>query len=67
MKKEIHPAVIVAALVLILGGLVAGFMLQGRGSSDKVDIKTLSPEELQDPEPARRGDPGYSERTSGNE
>lgn len=62
MKKEIHPAAIVAVLVLVLGGIIAGFALNGRVSSQKVDIRTLSPEELEDPDPVRRGDPGYTER-----
>ncbi len=64
MKKEIHPGVIAAILVVVIGGVIAGFMFSGRANSQKVDIKSLSKEDLSDPEPARRGDPGYRERTT---
>lgn len=64
MKKEIHPAVIVAAIVLLVGGVIAFFMMSGNAPTEKVDIKTLDPESLKDPEPVKRGQPGYKERTT---
>jgi len=64
MKKEIHPGVIVAVLVLLVGGAIAIFMMSGSTSSEKVDLKSLDPKSLEDPEPIRRGQPGYKERTT---
>lgn len=64
MKKEIHPGVIAAVAVLLIGGLIAFFMSQGSAPSEKVDVKTLDPQSLRDPEPIKRGEPGYKERTT---
>ena len=62
MKKEIHPGVFIAVLVLLIGGAVVAFMMSGAGATDKVDIKTLDPSEFKDEDPPRRGEPGYRER-----
>jgi hypothetical protein len=64
MKKEIHPAVIAAVLVLVVGAAIAFFVLKGSPGTEKVDVKTLSPESLQDEPVPKRGQPGYKERTT---
>ncbi|MBX3115537.1 MAG: hypothetical protein KF836_13305 [Fimbriimonadaceae bacterium] len=64
MKKEIHPGVIAAVLVLLVGGVIAFFVMSGSPSTEKVDLKTLDPKSLEDPEPIKRGQPGYKERTT---
>lgn len=64
MKKEIHPGVIAAVLVLVIGGAIAFFMTRGNPPTEKVDLKTLDPKSLADPEPIKRGQPGYKERTT---
>lgn len=64
MKKEIHPGVLIAVLVLVVGGVVAFFMMQNNTATEKVDIKSLDPKSLEDPEPIKRGQPGYKERTT---
>jgi flagellar basal body-associated protein FliL len=63
MKKEIPPALIVTVLVLVLGGVIAFFVFGGNADSRKVDIKTLDPELLRDPDP--RGDPNMRARPEG--
>lgn len=62
MKKELHPAVIVVALVVIVGAIGAFFMMSGSGNAPKVDLKKLDPALLKDEDPVRRGQPGYTER-----
>lgn len=64
MKKELHPGAIIAALVLVIGAAVGIFMMSGGGSTEKVDVTTLDPKSLEDPEPVKRGQPGYKERTT---
>ncbi|MFM9873001.1 MAG: hypothetical protein ACKVQS_05995 [Fimbriimonadaceae bacterium] len=64
MKKEIPAGVLIAVLVLVVGGVIAFFMMQSGLQSDKVDLKTLDAKSLEDPEPPKRGQPGYKERTT---
>ncbi len=64
MKKEIHPGVFIAVLVLLIGGAVVAFMMSGGASTQKVDVKSLDPAELRDEDPPKRGEPGYRERTT---
>jgi len=64
MKKEIHPGVIVAVIVLILAVVVGIFMTTSNQGTEKVDIKQLDPKSLEDGEPIKRGEPGYKERTT---
>jgi predicted nucleotidyltransferase len=65
MKKEIHPGVFIAVLVLLIGGAIVAFMMSGGGSdTKKVDVKSLDPASLLDEEPPKRGEPGYRERTT---
>lgn len=58
MKKEIPPAAIIAIIALLLVGVVAAILVSQNSAGEKVDIKTLSPEDLRDPDPprGRRGD-----------
>ncbi len=64
MKKELHPGVIVAVVVVVLGIAVAAIMMTGNQGSEKVDLKKMDPASLQDNEPIKRGQPGYKERTT---
>jgi hypothetical protein len=64
MKKEVHPGVIAAILVVVVGGVIAFFMFKGNPPSEKVDVKKLDAKSLRDPEPPKRGQPGYKERTT---
>lgn len=64
MKKELHPGVIIAALVLVIGAAIGIFVMSSGGTTEKVDITTLDPKSLEDPEPPKRGQPGYKERTT---
>ncbi len=63
MKKEIPPALIVVVLVLVVGGVIAFFALSGNADTRKVDVSTIDPELLRDPDP--RGDPNMRARPEG--
>lgn len=63
MKKEIPPALIVAILVLLVGGVVAVFLFAGNPDTRKVDVSTMDPKSLEDPDP--RGDPSMRARPEG--
>jgi hypothetical protein len=64
MKKEIPPALIVAILVLVVGAAIAVFVLAGNPDTKKVDVKTLDPTSLRDPDP--RSDPNRRGRPEGD-
>lgn len=65
MKKEVSQPVMIGILVVLGILLVGGFIVAngGIGGPPPVSPKELTPEELRDDEPARRGQPGYRERT----
>lgn len=64
MKKEINQPVVIGILVVLAILLVGGFIVAngGIGGQPPVKASDLSPEELRDDEPPRRGQPGYKER-----
>jgi hypothetical protein len=64
MKKEVSQPVMIGILVVLAILLVGGFIIAngGIGGQKPVSPKDLSPEELRDDEPPRRGQPGYKER-----
>lgn len=64
MKKEIHPGFTIAALVLVVGVAIGFFVMNSGGATKKVDVYSLDREDLRDPEPVKRGQPGYKERTT---
>lgn len=64
MKKELHPALIIAILVLVVGGVIGVFALSGRGATAKVNVESLDPESLRDPDP--RGNPAMRARPEGD-
>lgn len=62
MKNPLSPAVvwaIIVALVLVAG---VGFWLATRDNTPQVDLTKVTKEELEDPDPPKRGQPGYRER-----
>jgi flagellar basal body-associated protein FliL len=63
MKKEIHPALIVAILVILVGGVIAVFMMTTNQGTEKVNVETLDPKSLADPDP--RSDPSMRARPEG--
>lgn len=64
MKREVPTALIVAILVLVVGGVIALYAFSGRGDTAKVDINKLDPESLRDPDP--RGNPNMRARPEGD-
>lgn len=64
MKKELHPGVIITIIVLVVGAAIGFFVMGTSAPSKKVDVKTLDPQSLRDPEPLKPGQPGYKARTT---
>ncbi len=64
MKKEVSQPVMIGVLVVLAILLIGGFIAAngGIGGPKPVSTKELTPEELRDDEPLRRGQPGYKER-----
>ncbi|MCW5941261.1 MAG: hypothetical protein KIS66_03460 [Fimbriimonadaceae bacterium] len=62
MKNPLNPAVVWAIIVAVV--LVAGvsIWLATRTNTQPVDLTKVTKEQLEDPDPPKRGQPGYRER-----
>lgn len=61
-KKEIDPKVAAIVVVAIVGLAIGGFVLATSNQGPPVDLKTVTKEQIEDPDPPKPGQPGYRER-----
>lgn len=64
MKNGINPAVGWTVVVVAVVAIVAGFFWFTSPRTEKLDVTKVTPEQLEDRDPPKRGQPGYRERTT---